>query len=76
MEFVSLFSQENFIFGVAVGAFGCMIYNALLSLINYCSDKADDIVLSNRLKRAEAKNVELQNVLLSAELEEGSITDA
>lgn len=75
-DFIELFSNENFIFGVAVGAFGCMIYQALLNLIGLSTEKFTEILVSNNLKKAEYKNVELQNKLLSAELEEGSLTDA
>lgn len=76
LDFVSLFSQENFIFVVGVGAFGCLIYQALLNFINLSTEKLTDFFISNRLKRAEVKNVELQNILLSAELEKESVLDA
>lgn len=75
-DFIELFSNEKYIFGVAVGAFGCMIYQALLNLIGLSTEKLTEFFVSNRIKREEARNIELQNILLSAELEEGSVTDA
>lgn len=75
-DFIELFSNEIFMFGIGVGAFGCLIYEALLHIIGLSSEKLSEILVSNNLKKAEYKNVELQNKLLSAELEEGSKKDA
>lgn len=72
MNISELFGNEAYTIGLLSGGVFVLFYQLFISLINSCVNFLESKFFDTTLKRLKIKNLDLQNKLLAAELEEES----